>query len=43
MAFCEAYVHDTQGALVGHASGNFKYLKGLPVGGKRIQKLNASD
>ena len=43
MAFCEGYVHDTQGVLVGHASGTFKYMKGLPVGGKRIQKLNASD
>ena len=47
MAFCEGYVHDTQGVLVGHASGTFKYLKGLPIpgqnGGKRIQKLNASD
>ena len=47
LAFCEGYVHDAQGLLVGHASGTFKYLKGLPVpgrnGGKRIQKLNASD
>jgi hypothetical protein len=29
--------------MVGHASGTFKYMKGLPVGGRRIQKLNASD
>ena len=47
MAFCEGYVHDTQGALVGHASGTFKYMNGLPTpgenGGKRIHKLNASD
>ena len=43
MAFCEGYVHDQQGLLIGHASATFKYLKGLPVGGKRIQKLNASD
>lgn len=43
LAFCEGHVHDTQGLLLGHASGTFKYLKGLPVGGRRIQKLNASD
>jgi uncharacterized protein (TIGR00369 family) len=43
MAFCEGFVHDTQGVLLGHASGTFKYLKGLPVGGRRIHKLNASD
>ncbi len=43
MAFCEGFVHDTAGTLVGHASGTFKYMKGLPVGGRRVQKLNASD
>ena len=44
MAFCEGYVHDTTGRLIGHASGTFKYLKGLPTAdGRRIQKLNASD
>ena len=43
LAFCEGHVHDEQGLLVGHASGTFKYMKGLPVGGRRIQKLNASD
>ncbi len=31
------------GKLVAHATGTFKYLKGLPAGGKRIQRLNASD
>ena len=43
LAFCEGFVHDSAGALVGHASGTFKYMKGLPVGGRRVQKLNASD
>ena len=47
MAFCEGYVHDSAGQLIGHGSGTFKYLKALPVpgagGGQRIQKLNASD
>ena len=44
MAFCEAFVHDTAGRLLCHASGTFKYMKGLPAGGgRRIQRLNASD
>jgi hypothetical protein len=29
--------------LVAHATGTFKYLKGLPAGGKKIQRLNGSD
>jgi uncharacterized protein (TIGR00369 family) len=44
LAFCEGSVHDTAGALVGHATGTFKYMKGLPVGGgRRIQRLNGTD
>jgi len=44
LAFCEGWVHDAAGALVGHATGTFKFMKGLPVGGgQRIQRLNASD
>jgi uncharacterized protein (TIGR00369 family) len=44
LAFCEGSVHDTQGQLVGHATGTFKYMKGLPVGGgRRIQRLNGTD
>jgi uncharacterized protein (TIGR00369 family) len=43
MAFCEASLVDGDGQLVAHATGTFKYLKGLPAGGKRIQRLNASD
>jgi uncharacterized protein (TIGR00369 family) len=44
MAFCEGSVHDVAGALLAHATATFKYMKGLPVGGgRRIQKLNASD
>jgi uncharacterized protein (TIGR00369 family) len=43
MAFCEASLADGEGQLVAHATGTFKYLKGLPAGGKRIQRLNASD
>ena len=43
MAFCEGSVRDGEGALVAHATGTFKYVKGLPAGGKRIQRLHASD
>jgi uncharacterized protein (TIGR00369 family) len=43
LAFCEGSLVDADGQLVAHASGTFKYLKGLPAGGKRIQRLNASD
>ena len=43
MAFCEGSVHDADGQLVAHATGTFKYMRGLPVGGKRVQRLNASD
>lgn len=43
MAFCEASLFDAGNELVAHATGTFKYLKGLPAGGRRIQRLNASD
>ena len=44
MAFCEALLHDEAGVLVGHSTGTFKYMKGLPVdGGRRVQRVNASD
>jgi uncharacterized protein (TIGR00369 family) len=43
LAFCEASLVDGDGQLVAHATGTFKYLKGLPAGGKRIQRPNASD
>ena len=43
MAFCEGSVRVEGGTLVAHATGTFKYLKGLPVGGKLVHKANASD
>jgi len=43
MAFCEGSLVDAEGQLVAHATGTFKYLKGLPAGGRRIQRPNASD
>lgn len=43
MAFCEGTVFDASGLLLAHATGTFKFLHGLPVGGQRIQRLGASD
>ena len=43
MAFTEGEVRDEKGELVAHATGTFKYMKALPAGGRRIQRLNASD
>ena len=43
MAFCQASIVDAGGQIVAHATGTFKYLKGLPAGGKRIQRIGASD
>ena len=45
LAFCEGTLRNAEGQIVGHATGTFKYLKGLPAGpdGRRIQKPNASD
>jgi uncharacterized protein (TIGR00369 family) len=43
MAFCEATVLNGAGELVAHATGTFKYLKRLPVGGRVIHSNEASD
>jgi uncharacterized protein (TIGR00369 family) len=43
LAFCEASVLDAEGKRVAHATGTFKFLKGLPVGGRLIQRSDASD
>ena len=43
MAFCEGSIFDAQGVIVAQATGTFKYLRGLPAGGRKIQRLNASD
>jgi uncharacterized protein (TIGR00369 family) len=43
MAFCESSVFDAAGVIVAQATGTFKYLKGLPAGGKKIHRLDASD
>ncbi len=43
LAFAESRVVNEQGELLAHASGTFKYMRALPAGGRRIQRLNASD
>ena len=43
MAFCEGSLSDETGELVAHATGTFRYLRGLPAGGRRIQRSDASD
>jgi uncharacterized protein (TIGR00369 family) len=42
-AFCEGSVFDVQGLLIAHATGTFKFLTGLPVDGKLVERQNASD
>lgn len=43
MAFCEGALFGEKGELVAHATGTFKYLEGLPAGGRTIKRQNASD
>jgi uncharacterized protein (TIGR00369 family) len=43
LAFCEGRVVDEAGELIAHATGTFKYLRGLPVGGRIVQRTQASD
>jgi len=43
MAFCEGSAFDEAGQLIAHATGTFKYLKGLPAGGRKINRPDASD
>lgn len=40
MAFTEASILDAAGKLCAHATGTFKYVPRLPVGGKSTQALN---
>lgn len=42
-AFCEGSILDTEGQLVAHATGTFKFIKALPAGGRQLKRLNASD
>ena len=39
MAFCEASVVDDDNHLCAHATGTFKYLRGLPTKGRGVKSL----
>jgi uncharacterized protein (TIGR00369 family) len=41
LAFTEATVLDAHGKTCAHATGTFKFIRRLPVGGKSSQPLNA--
>lgn len=43
LAFCDATVLGGDGKLVAQATGTFKFMRALAVGGRRVQRLNASD
>jgi acyl-coenzyme A thioesterase PaaI-like protein len=43
LAFCEATLVNEAGERLAHATGTFKFLSGLPAGGRRIQSPEASD
>jgi uncharacterized protein (TIGR00369 family) len=42
MAFTQATVFDAQGKACAHASGTFKYVKRLPVGGRNLHPVQIS-
>ncbi len=43
LAFCEGTLVDAEGQRLAHATGTFKFLSGLPAGGRRIHSPEASD
>ena len=43
LAFCEGRVVDEAGELIAHATATFKFLRGLPLGGRIVQRAQASD
>lgn len=43
LAFTEGSLLDANNELVAHATGTFKYLKALPAGGRKLNRLEASD
>ena len=45
MAFTEGRILDPEGVLVSHATGTFKYMRGLPTGpdGRRITRIDGTD
>ncbi len=43
LAFCEGSVFNGEGVLVAHATGTFKFLRSLSVGGRLVERVQASD
>ena len=43
LCFCEGTLYGAADERLAHATGTFKFLTGLPVGGRRIQSPDASD
>ena len=43
LAFTEGRVFDAAGRLCAHATGTFKYLRGLPTSGRRAKTLQRAD
>ena len=43
LAFCEGILENADGERLAHATGTFKFLSGLPAGGRRIESPEASD
>ena len=43
LAFCEGMLENEAGERLAHATGTFKFLSGLPAGGRRIESPEASD
>jgi uncharacterized protein (TIGR00369 family) len=43
LALCEGTVFNAAGERLAHATGTFKFLSGLPAGGRRILSPDASD
>ena len=42
LAFCEGSVFDADHKLCAHATGTFKYLRGLPTGGRQFKALKTA-
>jgi uncharacterized protein (TIGR00369 family) len=40
LAFTEAHLYDSEEKLCAHATGTFKYVRRLPVGGRNTHALN---
>jgi len=43
LAFCEGSVFGENDVLLAHATGTFKFLRSLSVGGRLVERVQASD